>query len=100
MDWLTISILAIVLAGLIILWLRLENRIKPPVIIVVYVPSILLILKWSQFREAWAELGVAASIGLLLFLLWWVPLGRKLPPPKDSPIVVITDEDEDNDEEE
>ena len=95
MDWLTISILAIVIAGLLVLWLRIESRIKPPVIIVVYVPSILLILKWSQFREAWVELGVAALIGLTLFLFWWIPYGRKLPPPKGSPIVVITDDVDD-----
>ena len=95
MDWLTIAILAITIGGLLILWLRIESRIKPPVIIVVYVPSILLILKWSQFREAWAELGIAALIGVIIFLLWWIPYGRKLPPPKGSPIIVITDEDDD-----
>lgn len=100
MDWLTITILAIVIAGLLIIWLRIESRIRPPVIIVVYVPSILLILKWSQFRGAWAELGTAALIGVVLFLLWWVPLGRKLPPPKDSPIVVITDDDDVDDKKE
>jgi hypothetical protein len=92
-DWLTISILAIMIAGLLILWLRIESRIKPPVAIVVYVPSILLILKWSQFREAWVELGTAALIGVSIFLLWWIPYGRKLPPPKESEIKVITDDD-------
>jgi hypothetical protein len=93
-DWRTIFILAVLISGLMILWLRIESRIRPPVFIVVYVPSTLLILKWSQFREAWMELGIAALIGAAIFLTWWAPYGRKLPPPKGSQIRVITDDDE------
>jgi membrane protease YdiL (CAAX protease family) len=77
-----------------ILWPRLEDRIRPPVFVVVYLPSAVLILKWSQFREAWAELGLAGLIAVAIFLVWWVPYGRKLPPPKGSQIKVITDDDE------
>jgi hypothetical protein len=94
MDWRTILILSVVISGLLILWLRIESRIRPPVIIVLYVPSILLILKWSQFREAWTELGTAAIIAVAIFLAWWIPYGRKLPPPKGSQIVVITPDDD------
>ena len=64
-------------------------------IVVVYFPAFLLILKWSQFREAWIELASAVMIAALIFFVWWIPIGRKLPAPKGSQIVVITDDEDD-----
>jgi hypothetical protein len=93
-DWLTITILAVIISGLTILWLRIEKGVRAPAIIVVYFPAALLILKWSQFKETWSELGTAVLIGFAVFLTWWIPIGRNLPPPKGSQIIVITDDDE------
>jgi hypothetical protein len=95
MDWRTILILAVLISGLSILWWRVESRIRAPVVIVVYIPSILLILKWTQFRDAWADLGIASFLGIAIFLIWWVPYGRKLAPPKGSEITVLTPDDDD-----
>lgn len=95
MDWSTIAILAILIAGLMILWSRIPSKIRLPAVVVVYFPGTLLILKWTQFREAWMEFGIALLISIAAFLAWWFALGRKLPQPKESQIVVITeDEDE------
>lgn len=94
-DWLTTIILAVIISGLSILWLRIEKRIRLPIIIVVDFPALLLILKWSQFRGAWLELAIAVLIAAIIFFVWWIPIGRKLPPPMGSQIVVITDDEGD-----
>ena len=73
---------------------RIEKGVRAPAIIVVYFPAALLILKWSQFKETWSELGTAVLIGFAVFLTWWIPIGRNLPPPKGSQIIVITDDDD------
>jgi len=52
-------------------------------------------MKWSQFKEAWLELASAVSIAALIFFVWWIPIGRKLPAPKGSQIVVVTDDEDD-----
>lgn len=88
------AILAILIAGLSIVWTRIESKIRLPALVVVYFPATLLILKWTQYRDAWLELGAALLVSTAIFSVWWFSIGRKLPRPKESQIVVITEENE------
>ncbi|MCH7586980.1 MAG: hypothetical protein IIC78_02920 [Chloroflexi bacterium] len=94
MDWSTIILLALVLASLGILWPRIEKHLRPRFALILYLPTIVFILRWSKFRDAWNMLLMAILIAVALFLIWWFGYGRNLPPPTGSTIIVITEDDE------
>jgi hypothetical protein len=91
MDWKTILILSAVFAGLAILWPRIEPRARTMFLVVLYIPSLLLIVRWTMYRDAWGKLFIALGIGALGFIFWWALYGRKLPPPTSENITVLTD---------
>lgn len=94
MDWKTILTLSAVFAGLAILWPRIESRTRTMLLVVLYIPSLLLILRWTMYRDAWGNLFIALGIGALGFILWWAAYGRNLPPPTSENITVLTDSKE------
>jgi hypothetical protein len=94
MDWKTILILGLIFSGLSILWPRIESSIRIMFLVVLYLPSVLLIVRWTMFREAWGELLISIGIAAGIFLLWWRLYGRNLPPPTGSKIRVLTDFDD------
>jgi hypothetical protein len=94
MDWKTVLLLATVFSGLGILWPRIEPRTRIMFVVVLYIPSLLLIVRWTMYREAWLNLAISLGIGAIVFVLWWTLYGRKLPPPTSDNITVVTDSDE------
>jgi hypothetical protein len=87
-DWksaFTIGAAGFVTAVLII---RGEPRIRRGIFLILGLPFIVLVLRWSAYRNAWDVL--LAGIGLMLtgVALWWLSIGRRLPPARGSQIRV------------
>lgn len=83
MDWLTVLVLAIALAGAGILSIRTVPGRRWVSLLAALVVAV-LVYRWAEYRGAWQELSWGAAIGLLGFLLWWGLIGRTLPTPQDS----------------
>lgn len=89
----TVLILGIALCLSLLAVIRTYPRRRWVTALVLLAPVIFFSIRWAKFRSAWLELGVGAAIALLVLLLWWFTIGRKLPPPEESSIRVWTEDD-------
>lgn len=83
-DVLTILGLGGLLFTLALIALRSERHRRRWIILLVPVPLIILIVRWAIFRQAWLETGLASALAVLALVLWWIAVGRRLPPPEDT----------------
>jgi asparagine N-glycosylation enzyme membrane subunit Stt3 len=93
MDWIRVSILALVLLFLLLAYARTEVRVRRIVLLLVLLPAALLLVRWASYRKAWWELATALVIAALAFAVWWFALGRRLPPASSDSIRVWTKDD-------
>lgn len=78
---------------LFIIYLRTEKRIKLLVVLVLLLPMVFFSTRWATYRGAWLDLGLGVVMALSGIGVWWLLIGRKLPPPKGSTIRVWTKDD-------
>ncbi len=93
MDWQTVGLLGALLFVVTLAVLRSVPRLRRVIILVLPLPAGFLVYRWAAYRGAWRELGLAAALGLAALGLWWWAVGRRLPPPGESPIRVWTKDD-------
>lgn len=94
MDWLAVGMLTAILAGLSVALVRTVRRgRRRRLIYLIPIVVAFLVLRWAAYRQAWAELGLAALTSVVLCLVWWFAYGRRLPPPTDDNIRVWTKDD-------
>ena len=93
-DWVPILALTAIFAGMAVALIRTvkKGRRRWMVNLIPLVVAVLA-LRWASYRQAWAELGVAAVAAAVIGLGWWFAYGRRLPPPTDDNIRVWTKED-------
>jgi drug/metabolite transporter (DMT)-like permease len=83
-DVLTILGLGVLLFTLALVVLRSERRRRRWIILLVPVPLLVLIVRWAIYRQAWRETGLASALAAAALVLWWIAVGRRLPPPEDT----------------
>jgi hypothetical protein len=68
--------------------LRVERRARWLVLVLLVAPGVLVLALWATIGRQWLE--VLAGVGLALVVggLWWLPRGRRLPPPSSDSIKV------------
>ncbi|NIS79445.1 MAG: hypothetical protein GTO14_04370 [Anaerolineales bacterium] len=93
MSWQNVAAIAAILFILILAFLRAEPRRKWLIVFFLILPATVLSLRWASFRGAWDELITGCAIGLVFLGIWWLLIGRKLPPPRGSTIRVWTKDD-------
>lgn len=92
MNWQTFGLLSIAFLGIGLLHARTIPK-RRRVFLLVWLIVGVLIYRWANYRGAWAEVGLAAALALIVFGLWWLFYGRKLPTPSDEGIRVWSEDD-------
>ena len=93
MNWQNVLLLAGGMTLLCLVLIRSVRKVRMWISILVGLPTVVLILRWANYRSAWADLAVAILAASILLFSWWQLYGRRLPPPKESQIKVWTEED-------
>ncbi len=88
MDAQAVVVIAALMIGVSLLTLRSEPRRRSRILLLLPLPAVVLLIRWAVYRHAWAELGTAAALAVGGVTLWWLAIGRRLPPPSNSPIRV------------
>lgn len=83
-DGLTVLILTAVFFVLALVTLRSERRRRRWIILLVPVPLLYLVIRWAIFRQSWLETGLGLALAAAGLSVWWLVVGRRLPPPQDS----------------
>ena len=83
-DGLTILGLAALLFILAFVVVRSERHRRRWIVLLVPVPLVVLVVRWAIYRQAWLETGLALALAAFAFALWWIAIGRRLPPPEDT----------------
>lgn len=92
MDWQTVALLVVLLAG--VAWVHARTLAsRRRIFLVLWLLAAVLLLRWASYRGAWPELAAAAAIAGTLVTVWWFLRGRHLPPPSDENIRVWSEED-------
>ena len=81
MDWRTIAVLAVLTCLVTIALLRVERRQRRTVLPVLPLPALLLVWRWSCYRDMWLGPILGIVLGLLASWIWRRLRGRHLPPP-------------------
>ncbi len=93
MNWET----AIVLGGLLfvvaLVSIRSEPRTRRWLFLILPLPTAVLVYRWVRYEHAWIELGFGVGVAAIAVLIWWVVIGRRLPPPTGSTTRVWTKDD-------
>jgi hypothetical protein len=63
------------------------------ILLLVGLPTLYFSLRWAAYRAAWGEWFFGVGMTSMVLLVWWIALGRKLPPPNEENIRVWTEED-------
>jgi hypothetical protein len=93
-DWVPILTLTAIFTGLTLALIRtVKKGARRRLLYLIPVVVLILALRWAAYRQAWAELALAAVAAGVICLLWWFGYGRRLPPPTDDNIRVWTKED-------
>jgi hypothetical protein len=93
MDWLTILILVCVFTISFMLWMRTVPKRRFVTFLFLLLPIVILTMRWAAYRKSWAEWLLSAGAAMVLLLIWWLSIGRKLPTPKDGTVRVWTKDD-------
>jgi hypothetical protein len=93
MNWQSALVVAAIFITLVLAVLRSEPRIRIWIFLLLILPGGVLTIRWAIYRPAWLELMVGMGIGLIIIALWWILVGRKLPPPTGSQVRVWTEDD-------
>ena len=94
MDWVPVLALTAIFAGMAVALIRTVKRgCRRWMVTLIPLVVAVLAFRWASYRQAWAELGVAAVAAAVIILVWWFAYGRRLPPPSDDNIRVWTKED-------
>jgi len=88
MDVQAILVIAAILIGVTLLSLRSEPRRRRWILLLVPLPAAALLLRWAWYRPAWGELAAAAALAAAGIGVWWLLVGRRLPPASNSAIRV------------
>jgi hypothetical protein len=93
MNWET----AIVLGGLLfvvaLVSVRSEPRTRRWLILILPLPTAVLVYRWVRYEKVWVELGFGVAVAGIAVFVWWVLIGRRLPPPTGSCTRVWTKDD-------
>ncbi len=90
MNWQTVLTIAGLTALVTITLMRTAPRRRRRLALILALPAGFLLYRWAVYRDAWEDLLAALALGAGLVLVWWVVLGRHLPPPRDDTIRVWT----------
>lgn len=93
MNWQTGLVLGVVLFIVALSILRSEPRTRRWIILVLPLPTAILVYRWARYEKAWGELAIGAAVAVFAVLVWWVLVGRRLPPPARSSTRVWTKDD-------
>ena len=83
-DSLTVLGLAALLFILALVAVRSERHRRRWIVLLVPIPLVVLVVRWAIYRQAWLETGLASALAVIAFALWWIAVGRRLPPPEDT----------------
>lgn len=83
-DTATILVLTGLFFVLALVTLRSERHRRRRIVLLVPVPLAYLILRWATYRAAWLETSIAFGLALAALAIWWLAIGRRLPPPEDT----------------
>lgn len=89
----TIAALTGILLSFALAYLRLPPRPRRWIVILLGIPGLVLLCRWTSFRGAWPEAIVSFAASLLVLWIWWSRWGRHLPPPHAGNIRVWSKED-------
>lgn len=84
--------LVVILSGIAILHARTLAR-RRRIFLLLWLVVGVLVYRWANYRHAWDALGLAVGLSTLVFAVWWLLLGRKLPTPADDNIRVWSKDD-------
>ncbi len=90
MDWQTVVVLAVLTCLVAIALARVEHRQRRRVLLVLPLPALFLLWRWSLYRGVWLEPILGVGLGLLAAWIWWLWRGRHLPAPSSENIRVWT----------
>ncbi len=90
MDGWTVVVLGVLTWLVVIAMLRVERRQRRKVLLVLPLPALFLLWRWSLYREVWLEPILGIGLGLLAAWIWWRWRGRHLPAPTSDNIRVWT----------
>jgi hypothetical protein len=93
-EWQSIFVVAAILVALGLILLRVERRIRRRIVLVVPLPLTILIIRWAVYRGAWPEVAAAIGLAAAALALWWILIGRRLPPPAGPSIRVWSKDEE------
>jgi hypothetical protein len=93
-EWQSTLVVAAILVALGLVLLRVEPRIRRRVALVVPLPLAILIIRWALYRRAWPEVTAAIGLAAASLALWWILIGRRLPPPAGPSIRVWSKDEE------
>jgi hypothetical protein len=93
-EWQSTLVVAAILVALGLILLRVEPRIRRRIALLVPLPLAILIIRWAAFRRAWPEVVAAIGLAAAALGLWWVLVGRRLPPPAGPSIRVWSKDEE------
>jgi hypothetical protein len=93
MNLQNVFLLAIGILLLGVVLIRSVRRIRLWIFILVGLPTIVVTLRWANFRSAWLDLGVSIVLASAAIIIWWQVIGRHLSPPQESQIKVWTEDD-------
>ena len=88
MDWQTLLVLASLSCVVTIALVRVDRRQRRRVLLILALPALFLLWRWSLFRGVWLEPILGVAMGWLAAWLWWRVRGRHLPPPDSDTIRV------------
>jgi hypothetical protein len=84
MDWQALLVLATILFFLLYTLVRIEKRSKRVILIFVALPILVLIIRWTNYRQNWDLTLIAGGLALVGIIIWWFAVGRKLPSSEPS----------------
>jgi hypothetical protein len=93
MNWETGLVLGVILFVVALVILRSEPRTRRWIILILPVPTVILVYRWAKYEGTWSELAVGVAISAVALLVWWIVVGRRLPPPTGSTTRVWTKDD-------
>jgi hypothetical protein len=92
MNWQTVATLVVIFSGVAMLHIRTLARRRRTFLLLWLVVGV-LVYRWSNYRDSWDATWVAAGLSVAVLLIWWIAIGRRLPPPKDDNIRVWSKDD-------
>lgn len=93
MNWQTGLVVGGLLSAVALTVIRSEPRIRRWIILIFPLPTAVLLYRWVKYEEAWLELGVGVGMAIIGVFIWWMLIGRRLPPPTGSTTRVWTKDD-------